>query len=73
LDPSGGLVRSVDVVFQEYRSRTGALVSLEWDIWTEFIIVAVDAESEPLVEEIAEFLGSAPWLQAGTKPWWKFW
>jgi hypothetical protein len=59
LQASGALVRGLDEVFQEYRSSSGA-VSLEWDIWTEFTVVARDAASEALVQGIGAFLGSAP-------------
>jgi hypothetical protein len=59
LRPSGDLVAGLDEVFQEYRSTSGR-VSLEWDNWTEFTVVASDAESEPLAQEIGAFLGSAP-------------
>jgi hypothetical protein len=59
LQPMGAVAVLLDEAFQEYRSKSGA-VSLEWDNWTEFTVVAKDAESEPLVQEIGAFLGSAP-------------
>jgi hypothetical protein len=46
-----------DVAFQEFDSKAGT-VSLEWDNWSEFMVVAINAESEPLVEAIGAFLGS---------------
>lgn len=57
LQPSGERAALLDEVFQEYRSRAGA-VSFEWDNWTEFTVVARDAGSESLVQAIGVFLGS---------------
>jgi hypothetical protein len=57
LQPSGERVALLDEVFQQYRSSAGT-VSLEWDNWTEFTVVAEDARSETLVQAIGAFLGS---------------
>jgi hypothetical protein len=59
LQPSGDRAVGLDEVFQEYGSGSGP-ISLEWDNWTEFTVVAKAAESEPLAQEIGAFLGSAP-------------
>ena len=59
---AGELFVLLDEAMQEHRSKAGT-VSLEWDNWTEFTVVAKDVESEPLVEAIGAFLGSSPTVE----------
>lgn len=42
-------------MFRDY-SDGERTVGLEWDIWSGFIVVAKDSESETLVRQIAEYL-----------------
>lgn len=49
-----------EVVFQEYR-RGELTVGLEWDIWSGFMVTAPSAESEPLVQEVADWLTKSEW------------
>lgn len=59
LEPLGTLFEW-EIYFQDYRSSDGRLiVGLEWDNWSGFIAVAQNADSEPLVREIASFLADA--------------
>jgi len=55
LKPASELVVGLDEMFRDY-SDGERTVGLEWDIWSGFIVVAKDSESEPLVRQIAEYL-----------------
>ncbi len=56
LNPVDELIVGPDQVFQDYR-RGEQVVGLEWDIWSNFIVVAKTLSAEPLVLEIADWLG----------------
>lgn len=58
LEPLGPQVRGLDAVFQEF-GRGDLHVSLDWDNWMGFQVVAKSTESEALVEMIAGFLPTA--------------
>lgn len=49
-----------EVCFQEYR-RGEQTVGLEWDIWSGFMVAASSTESEPLVQEVADWLSKSEW------------
>jgi hypothetical protein len=67
LSPEGSLVIGPEQIFWDFR-RGEHIVSLDWDIWMQFMVVAKSAASEPLVREIAAWLDSSPWSRAGKKP-----
>ncbi len=50
------MVVGPDQMFWDF-GRGGQVVGLDWDVWMEFMAVAKSPESEPLVEEIAMWLG----------------
>ena len=54
--PEGNLLAGPDQMFWEYR-RGEAVVELDWDFWMRFMVVAHTPDAEPLVIEIAEWLG----------------
>ena len=55
LKPVSELVVGLDEMFREY-TNGHLTIGLEWDIWSGFIIVAKDVESEQLVRQIANHL-----------------
>ena len=55
LAEEGKLVAGLDEVFQTWR-RGDALIALEWDIWSGFIVAARNPAAEPLLEEISIWL-----------------
>jgi hypothetical protein len=55
----GPLTVGSEVSMQDYQ-RDGQVVSLEWDIWSGFIVIAKECVSEPLVREIAAWLRQQP-------------
>jgi hypothetical protein len=55
LRPRGSMVVGMDEAFQTLK-RDGKIVSLGWDNWTGFTVVAEDRESEQLVREIGDYL-----------------
>ena len=57
LSPAGELIVGLDEMFRDYTDGQN-VIGLEWDIWSGFIVVAKNADAEPLVRSIAEFLGS---------------
>ncbi len=61
---AGRLAFSYDLVFQDY-GRGQQVVGLEWDVWMGFTVVAKDAESEPLVQEIGAWLLKSLWATDG--------
>lgn len=61
LSPKPDLVSNgYDIVFQSY-SHGDIIVGLEWDCWTGFTVVAKSQESEPLVQQIGEWLFQTDW------------
>ena len=61
LEPIGEVIVGWDEVFQDYRHGE-IVVSLEWDIWSGFAVVAKNRESEELVKKIGTYL---EWLYWG--------
>jgi hypothetical protein len=57
LAPLGEYVVGPDQMFWDF-GRGGQVVGLDWDIWFEFMAVAKSAVSEPLIHEIAAWLGA---------------
>lgn len=57
LVPSGGLVVGPDQMFWGF-GRGVQTVGLDWDIWMGFMAVAHTPASEPLVKDIAAWLGA---------------
>ena len=49
-----------DIVFQDY-ARGEQIVSLEWDNWFSFMVVAESPQSEALVQEIGTWLLQSEW------------
>jgi triphosphoribosyl-dephospho-CoA synthetase len=61
LSPRPGLVTNTfDIVFRDY-SRDRFVVSLEWDNWLGFTVVAQTPEAEPLIQEIGAWLLESKW------------
>ena len=61
LSPKPGLVTNgFDIFFQDY-SRGEFVIGLEWDNWMGFTVVAQTTESEPLVQEIGQWLLQSNW------------
>ncbi len=58
LTPDGVPTIGPDQMFWDFR-RDELVVSLDWDIWMEFMVAARTDESEPLVREIAAWLSSS--------------
>ena len=52
-------IDGLDCVIREY-ARNGRRVGLEWDNWSGFILVAMDACAEPLLWEMAASLCQGP-------------
>jgi len=57
--PDGDIIMGADQMFRAFR-RGDHAVSLDWDVWMEFMAVATSEAAEPLLQEIAEWL-SANW------------
>lgn len=55
LAPVGAATVTMDVAFREYAVGQ-CRVSLEWDNWMGFQVVALSPDAEPLVVSIAEFV-----------------
>src|SRR5690242_20377577 len=62
LSPEGSLVIGPEQLFWDFR-RARQVVSLDWDIWMGFMVVARTEESEPLLRDIAAWLGSSQWVK----------
>ena len=61
LSPHSGLVTDgYDVIFQDY-ARGEQIIGMEWDIWSDFTVVANSTQSEPLVQEIGAWLLESEW------------
>jgi len=54
------LVVGLDQMSWEWR-RGEQVISLDWDIWMEFIVVAKTVGSESLVHDVATWLGGSQW------------
>jgi hypothetical protein len=57
---NNGVVIFLEAAFQNFR-RGDAIVGLEWDIWSGFIVVANDIAAEGLVSEIADYMSASRW------------
>jgi len=55
LQANNEVVRGLNETFQEFRTGN-AIISLEWDNWSGYIVNAKNIEAEPLVKEIAVFI-----------------
>ena len=55
LEESGQLVNGLDETFQDFKLGR-FIVGLEWDIWSGYIVVAKNIESETLVKDIASYV-----------------
>ncbi|MES9901638.1 MAG: hypothetical protein ABW168_03015 [Sedimenticola sp.] len=58
LEEASELVHGFDETFQDFKSGR-FLIGLEWDIWSGYIIVAKNLESETLVKEIATYVNES--------------
>jgi hypothetical protein len=68
MTPEGeGVTNGVDVAFRDYR-RGEQAVGLAWDNWTGFTVFAKTPASEPLVNEIAEWLSRSEWAAVPGPP-----
>jgi len=63
LTPVGEVVIGPEQMFWDFR-RGDQVVGLDWDIWMDFVVVAKSEASEPLLRDIAAWLGSTRWSQA---------
>ena len=52
---SSQLIHGFDETFQDYTDKKHT-IGLEWDIWSGYIIVAKDKESEVLINKIYDWL-----------------
>jgi hypothetical protein len=66
LAPVGDIIIGPDQMFWEFR-RGDQVVSLDWDIWMEFMAVAKSEASEPLLQDVAAWLSSSRWSEV-SKP-----
>lgn len=57
LQPASELIVGLDEMFRDFSDGIHT-VGLEWDIWSGFIVVAKDPESEQLVRQIAAHLSN---------------
>src|SRR5262249_45477563 len=55
LTQANELLVGPDQMFWDFE-QNGLLIGLDWDIWMDFMVVAKNEESEPLVREIAAWL-----------------
>ena len=55
LKKAGDYIQGLDEKFQDFSGVDGK-VSIEWDNWSGFMVIALDSESEPLVEKIGSWL-----------------
>ena len=55
LEENNEIVKGLDEIFQEFKSSK-AVIGLEWDNWSGYIVNAKNTEAEPLVKEIAAFI-----------------
>ena len=55
LVPAGPKTDGLDEVFQDFKLDS-AVVGLEWDNWSGYIVVAKSKNAEPLAKEIAAYV-----------------
>ena len=55
LVPDGDFVTGIDQIFCDFR-RGDQVVSIDWDNWMEFMVVAKTPSAEPLIHEIRTWL-----------------
>ena len=67
LAPASDIVIGPDQMFWDFR-RGDQVVGLDWDIWMEFMAVAQSPASEPLVADIAAWLGARSDAEPGAAP-----
>jgi hypothetical protein len=60
LAPAGEIVIGPEQMFWDFR-RGEQVVGLDWDLWMEFMAVAKSEASEPLLRDIAAWLGTSRW------------
>jgi len=51
----GRKITGLDEIFQDFK-RSNEVVSLEWDIWSGYIVCAKTEQAESLAKEIASFV-----------------
>lgn len=67
LAPASDIIIGPEQMFWDFQRR-GQVVGLDWEIWMEFMAVAKSAASEPLVADIAAWLGSRPDVEPTAAP-----
>jgi hypothetical protein len=55
MEPATELVTGLNEKFQEFKSGS-AVIGLEWDNWSGYIVSAKNVEAEQLAEKIANFI-----------------
>ena len=55
LETNNELVTGLNEIFQEFKSGD-AIIGLEWDNWSGYIVNAKNIDAEPLVKKIAAFI-----------------
>jgi hypothetical protein len=66
LVPADDVLTGLEQMFWDFR-RGDQVVGLDWDVWMEFMAVAKSEASEPLVRDVAAWLGRSPWSGAGKR------
>jgi hypothetical protein len=64
LTPDGSPLFGPEQMFWDFR-RADQVVTLDWDIWMGFTVAAKTVGSEPLVRDIAAWLGSSQSSEPG--------
>jgi hypothetical protein len=64
LVPASDIIIGPEQMFWDFR-RGEQVVGLDWDIWMEFMAVAKSEASEPLLRDVAAWLGSSRWSAVG--------
>jgi hypothetical protein len=64
LAPAGDILIGPDQMCWDFR-RGDQVVSLDWDIWMEFMAVAKSEASEPLLRDISAWLSSTAAAELG--------
>ena len=59
LKEASKLVRGFDEIFQEFKTDE-KVVGLEWDIWSGYMVIAKNTDSEKLARDIANFINDLP-------------
>jgi len=55
LKKSSPYIKVLEEKFQNFSGDKGN-VSIDWDVWSGFVVTALNTESEPLVREIGDYL-----------------